>query len=169
MSVRQIIINGRLGFDPEVKKSTTGVEFTSLRLAYNTPNSDIATWYNVTVWDAGLQKFCKTMKKGSSIIVIGDYSDNIYTNKNTGAPEIGRDIRATSINYGLTGGKKNEETENHVVQTTPQPQPVPMAVAKASVVQTTSQQPAPMTVAETSEVKQDNPFDVPQGDDGLPF
>ena len=155
MSVRQIIIDGRLGFDPVVKKSTTGVEFTSLRLAYNTPNSDVTTWYNVTVWDAGLQKFCKTMKKGSSIIVIGDYSDNIYTNKNTGTPEIGREIRANSINYCLTGGgKKNEETENNAVQTTPQPQPA---------------QPVPMPVAETSAVKQDNPFDVPSKDDDLPF
>lgn len=154
MSVRQIIIDGRLGFDPEVKKTTNGGEFTALRLAYNTPNSDVATWYNVTVWDAGLQKFCKTMKKGSSIIVIGDYSDNIYTNKNTGTPEIGREIRANSINYCLTGGsKKNEETENHAVQTTPQPQP----------------QPAPMTVVETPVVKQDNPFDAPSQDEDLPF
>ena len=154
--MRQIIIDGRLGFDPVVKKSTTEVEFTSLRLAYNTLNSDVTTWYNVTVWDAGLQKFCKTMKKGSSIIVIGDYSDNIYTNKNTGTPEIGREIRANSINYCLTSGsKKNEVTENQpAVQTTPPPQPA---------------QPAPMPVAETSAVKQDNPFDVPPQSDDLPF
>lgn len=159
--MRQIIIDGRLGFDPVVKKSTTGLEFTSLRLAYNTPNSDVTTWYNVTVWDAGLQKFCKTMKKGSSIIVVGDYSDNIYTNKNTGTPEIGREIRANSINYCLTSGKKTDETENHpvvqtttAVQTTPPPQPA---------------QPAPMPVAETSAVQQDNPFDVPPQSDDLPF
>lgn len=158
MSVRVMTIMGRLGFDPVVKKSTTGVEFTSLRLAHNTPNSDVSTWYNVTVWDAGLQKFCKSMKKGSSIIVMGDYSDNIYTNKNTGAPEIGREIRANSINYCLTSGKKTDETENQpVVQTTPPPQPAQPA------------QPAPMTVAETSAVKQDNPFDVPSKDDDLPF
>lgn len=96
------------------------------------------------------------MKKGSSIIVIGDYSDNIYTNKNTGTPEIGREIRANSINYCLTGGsKKNEETENQtVVQTTPPPQPA---------------QPAPMPVAETSAVQQDNPFDVSPQSDDLPF
>ena len=95
------------------------------------------------------------MKKGSSIIVVGDYSDNIYTNKNTGTPEIGREIRANSINYCLTSGKKTDETENHpVVQTTPPPQPA---------------QPAPMPVAETSAVQQDNPFDVPPQSDDLPF
>ena len=145
-----MIVNGHLGNDPEVKTTKSGAAYTTFRIAnseYGDPENS-AYWFTVTVWDSGLQNFCKSLKKGSFIIIDGDYSNRIYTSNKTGAAEIGNDLRATSIYFG--GGAKRDENESGNNQ------------ASASKPAASTPAPQPAAPAPTSDA-------APAADDDLPF
>lgn len=130
-----MIVTGHLGNDPEVKTTKGGTPYTTFRIA-NSEYGDAENstyWFTVTVWESGLQNFCKSLKKGSLVIVDGDYSNRIYTSNKTGAAEIGNDLRASSIHFG--GGAKREDTDNAAQKpaaTAPAPQPAASAPAPAA-------------------------------------
>lgn len=150
--MRSISIMGRLGGDPEIKSTKEGKTFCTFRLASQENNEQNTSWYSVSVWENGLQNFCKFLKKGSAIIVKGDYSDRIYQSK-TGVWEIGRDIRAHAIYFTMSTPKNDDSTVTTTQQpqpqvvTVPQPQPQVVAVSQPLIqsVAVPQAQPQPVT------------------------
>ena len=110
----------------------------------------------------GIQNFCKVLKKGSSVTVVGDPTERIYTSQKTGMPEIGRDIKAFTIGFNPGGLKKDDESEAEQGQSAPQP--------AAAVVKQPQAQPNPQP--KQTESAQDVEFtgtnDASEADD-LPF
>lgn len=153
--MRKMIVTGHLGTDPEVRTTKNGNNYTTFRIANNEYGEDNASWITVTVWDSTQQNFCKNLKKGYSVIVDGDYSDRIYTNK-AGQPEISRDLRSNAIYFG--GSQKREEDT-----TSQQPQP---QVAVVTPKQTTI---APTAASVQVVQETTSPLPVQEDDSDLPF
>lgn len=124
--MRVLTVQGYLGTDPEFKTTKNGSTYATFRLASNevkdkdANGNQITYWYTVFVWDSALQNFCKVLKKGSSVTVVGDPTDRIYTSQKTGLPEIGRDIKAGMIGFNPIGQKREEEGEADTHTSTPQ-------------------------------------------------
>lgn len=89
--MRKLIVTGRLGGDPEVKTTKNGTAYTTFRIANQEYGDENTSWITVTVWDSAQQNFCKNLKKGSSVIIDGDYTDRIYISNKNKQPETGRD------------------------------------------------------------------------------
>lgn len=113
--MRKLIVNGHLGADPEVKTTKNGNKYTTFRMANSeyTDENNATYWFNVTVWDTFLQNWCiNNLKKGSFVLVDGEYSNRLYTSNKTGAYDIGNDIRAASVHFG-GGSKRDGETPSN--------------------------------------------------------
>lgn len=132
--IRTITIDGFLGTAPEVKTTSNGREFTTFRVANRAYGDaeNVTYWFSVTVWEAGLQKFCQSLKKGSAVIITGDYNDRTYKSNVTGTDEIGRDIRATAIHFPTVGRREDDSQAGQTAPATPQASPAKPAVAKAA-------------------------------------
>lgn len=130
--MRTLTVMGYLGGDPEFKSTKNGANLVTFRLGNNElgekdENGQPKTvWYTVTVWDGSLYNFCKYLKKGSGVVVGGDYSDRIYMSNKTGQCEISRDIKANSI-YFFPSGKKDSDQTAPQAAAQPKPQPQPQA------------------------------------------
>ena len=79
-------IIGRLCEDVELKKTTDGKKFSTIRLAVNRPFKNSEGTYdtdflNVTVFDAYCDSIKSYLKKGSSLAVKGRIALNEYVNK----------------------------------------------------------------------------------------
>ena len=107
--MRKISVQGHLGGDPEIKTTKNGTAYTTFRIANTEYGEENPTWMTVTVWDSAQQNFCKNLKKGSGVIVDGDYSDRIYVSTKTNQPEIGRDIRSHAIYFAMSSNKKEDD------------------------------------------------------------
>ena len=165
--MRVLSVQGYLGTDPEFKTTKNGSSYVTFRLASNEPKdkdangNQITYWYTVFVWDSALQNFCKVLKKGSSVTVVGDPTDRVYTSQKTGLPEIGRDIKAAMIGFNQGGQRKEDNGEQEAGTSAPQAAQAP-AQAKA--------QPQPQPTANATVPEPTIEFaDAGEGADDLPF
>lgn len=147
-------IMGRLGGDPQLKETKNGTQYLQFRLANNAFGDPDGTtfWLTVTVWDGRCMKVAKTLKKGSTVEVEGDYSDRVYTNNNTGKTEIGRDISATAIYFASS--PKDENNPNNMRTEPPATDLAPME----SKTHVPASQPPASTNVDTPKVDEDLPF-----------
>lgn len=100
-----IHIAGHLGADPEVRYTPNGNKVTSLRLAARTrrKGQDDTIWYRITVWGDQFDRMMPHLKKGSSLIVIGDLQKpEIYTAKD-GSNQVSIDVTAHHLMFSPFG------------------------------------------------------------------
>lgn len=96
---------GNLGADPEVRFTPNGNKVTTLRLAAKArrSGSDETIWWRVTVWGDQFDKLIAHLKKGSSVMVIGDmHKPEIYTAKD-GTPQVSLNMTAYNISFSPFG------------------------------------------------------------------
>lgn len=135
--MRKLIVTGRLGGDPEVKLTQSNKNYTTFRVASQEYGEENTMWFTVTVWDSALQHFCTNLKKGTSVIIDGDYSDHTYVSKISNQVEISRDIRANSVYFGALPLKDDSNMAQQPTVTTQPVQAAPttqkQSKAKAAV------------------------------------
>ncbi len=98
-------IAGNLGADPVTRFTATGQKVTTFTVAVNTKRGEnvSTTWYRVTVWGDRFEKMMTYLKKGSSVIVIGELQKpEIWTDKE-GRPQIRLEITADIIRFSPFG------------------------------------------------------------------
>lgn len=159
--IRRIEFDGFLGTNPEVKTTSNGHQYTSFRVANRVYGDaeNVTYWFSVTVWDAGLQKFCQSLKKGSAVVILGNYTDRTYKSNITGQDEISRDVRAISIDFPSVGRR---EDDAQTAQTAPaKGNEAPADVSKPAKVDT-----KPVSVNESAST---NAALAEGTDDDLPF
>lgn len=106
-----IHIAGHLGADPEVRYTPNGNKVTTLRLAARTrrKGQDDTIWYRITVWGDQFDRMMPHLKKGSSLIVIGDLQKpEIYVGKD-GSNQVSIDVTAHHLMFspfGKSGGEQ---------------------------------------------------------------
>lgn len=161
--IRRIEFDGFLGTNPEVKTTSNGHQYTSFRVANRVYGDaeNVTYWFSVTVWDASLQKFCQSLKKGSAVVILGNYNDRTYKSNVTGQEEISRDVRAIAIDFPSVGRR---EDDTQAAQT------APTQVNEAPAPAETEQAPAPAAPAKSKAKPAAAPAAPAEGaDDDLPF
>lgn len=102
MNIIQIM--GNLGAEPETRFTASGQKVTSLRLASNSKKGgkDETTWWKVTIWGDRFDKMMPYLKKGSSLIVVGEMSMNMYTDKE-GRQQASLEVNAEFLRFSPFG------------------------------------------------------------------
>ena len=121
--MRQIELTGHLVADAERKISKTGKEYLSFRIGSNEFNdkddqgNQRTYWFNVTTFNQRHFGIAQYLTKGKPIIVVGDYSDRLYQNRE-GNCEIARDIMANAIYFNSDGNGNNNDNGKQTKATT---------------------------------------------------
>ena len=113
--MNRITIMGRLGSDPEVRFTSTGLKVTTLRVATNDRKSngqEDTIWWRVTIWGEQMDKIMSYFKKGSAIIAIGRMSKPEIYNNRDGVPTISLNMVAFDISFSPFGKSENSNQNN---------------------------------------------------------
>ena len=161
--MREITITAHVVVDAEIKSSKVdGQPYLSMKVANNEfkekndkgENVYDTTYYLVTSFNKRHLKMANYYKKGSSLIIVGDYSDSIYTSATSGKTLINRNIIASEIYFNSTDRK---DTRNGAAQ------------AAQSSVQNTTQPATIETVKVTTPIIPTVNTAQVMNDDDLPF
>ena len=104
MSVNKAILIGRLGVDPELRKTGSGTSVVNFRMATSDRRKDgdqwvdHTEWHNVTVWGRSAENVDKYCSKGKEVYVEGRIQTRKYTDK-TGAERYSTEIVADNIRF----------------------------------------------------------------------
>jgi len=89
--LNKVFLMGRLTFDPELRRTPSGIAVTELRMATTRswPGRDgerreETLFIDVTVWDRQAETCCQYLRKGSSVHVEGFLRMDNWEDKNTG-------------------------------------------------------------------------------------
>lgn len=111
-------IAGNLGRDPETRFTPSGLKVTNLTVAtaVRKGGKDETVWWRVTVWGDRFDKMMSYLKKGSSVIVIGDMSKpEIWTDKE-GRPQVNMEMTADIIRFSPFGNPNKTEQSGQSTQ-----------------------------------------------------
>ena len=128
--MKQILVDGRLGRDAELRVSANGRKYVSFSLANNThvKNEDKTTWYDVTCFDTNtVENRLEYLKKGKLIFVSGVYDAKAYMGKD-GIMRVSESILADRISFIQVGNKNDGQNQQTPAEATVQTQ-----TAQASV------------------------------------
>ena len=109
--LNQIVIMGRLGKDPELRRTQSGTAVTSFRLAVDRDFKDKQTgeratdWITCVAWRGTAEFVEKYFSKGSLAVVSGRLQMRDWTDKD-GNKRISAEVQVDSIYFG--GVKRNE-------------------------------------------------------------
>lgn len=98
-------IAGFLGADPEERFTSSGKRVVSLRVATKVRKGgqDDTVWWRVSIWDNEHDRMLPYLKKGSSVIVIGDMDKpETYVAKD-GSTQISMSMSARMIKFSPFG------------------------------------------------------------------
>lgn len=108
-----IQIAGHLGADAETRFTPSGQKVVNLRVATNSRrgNKDETIWWRVTLWGDRFDKLLPYLKKGSSLIIIGEMSKpEIYVDKE-GNSQVTLNITAEIIRFSPFGKGEKQSGE----------------------------------------------------------
>lgn len=100
-----IEIFGNLVADPESRVTPSGIRVTNIRLACNTRRNgkDETMWWRITLWGTTFDKMLPHLKKGSSLIAIGEMSKpEIYVDKE-GNQQVSLSMTAECLRFNPFG------------------------------------------------------------------
>ena len=103
--MNKITIAGHLGADPETRFTSTGKKVTTIRVATRTRKGtqEDTIWWRVTLWDDRFEKMMPHFKKGSPIIVYGDFhKPEIYQDRE-GKSHVSTELTAIDIQFSPFG------------------------------------------------------------------
>ncbi len=114
--MNQITIAGRLGNDPEIRYTSSGMKVSSFRVAANSRKGgkDETIWYRVTIWGDQFDKMMPHIKKGTALIIAGELGKPEIYNDREGRPQISLNVTAYHISFspfGSGSGKSNAEPQ----------------------------------------------------------
>lgn len=113
--LNRVVLQGRLGNDPELKTTPNGVEVVSLNVACDRDRKDAngerqTDWISVQAWRNTAKFISQYFTKGSSILVEGRLQTRSYTDKD-GNKRTAFDVVADSVHF--CGGKSEQGRENY--------------------------------------------------------
>ena len=153
-----ITVSGNLAADPEILTKQDGSNYTKLRIGnheYSDGKDGNTKWF--TVFYPRTDGIVNALKKGSGVIAIGDYSDNIYNSQTRGA-DIDRIISAYKLDFFSTGTKRDDSQ-----------QPRQTTAPVASPAQSQSEQKPAAAKKTTAKAPTLPPAPAADGVDDLPF
>ena len=110
--LNQIIIEGNLGADPEMKmfKEETLATFSLAHTPRTKVNGQYedgdTTWFRVTFWNSKSDAVLENLKKGDRVMVIGKLTQSTYTNK---SGEVKTSLEIAGNNFYMTAKTPNRQ------------------------------------------------------------
>ena len=158
--MRTITVTGNLAADPEILTRQDGTNYTKLRIGnheYSDGKDGNTKWF--TAFYPRTDGIINALKKGSGVLVMGDYADNIYQSQTRGT-DIDRIISAYKIDFFSTGTKRDDNQQPRLAPApvaSPAPTPTPAENKPTATKKTTSKAPTPPT-APAADGVDDLPF-----------
>lgn len=108
MTIATIQILGRLGKDPELRKTQAGTSVCSLSLAVSdgTKDNQHTTWFRANLWERAADTVAKHFKKGDLIFISGSPVSREWESKD-GQKQTSLDVQVQR--WAFAGGKKSDE------------------------------------------------------------
>jgi len=69
--MNQVFIMGRLGADPELRKTKSGKKVVTISVGESRRREDRTDWHRVEFWEEAAENICRYFKKGSLILITG--------------------------------------------------------------------------------------------------
>ena len=116
-----IYIAGNLGGDPVTRFTPGGQKVTTFNIATNVKKGEntITIWYKITIWGDRFDKMMTYIKKGSSLIVIGELQKpEIWTDKE-GRPQVTLEVWAEILRFSPFGRSDKEQSGTTASSRTP--------------------------------------------------
>ncbi len=119
--LNKVFLMGRLTFDPELRRTSTGTAVSELRLATTRswPGRDgerreETLFIDVTVWDRQAENCCQYLRKGSSVHVEGALKMDTWDDKTTGEKRSKVRVHADRVQFldmrrGDGGGSPDDD------------------------------------------------------------
>lgn len=169
MSMKQITLDGRLGGDAEIKKSSNGRDYIRFEIANDSfvDGANKTEWFNVTCFDPFIvSKKSDFLKKGRYVIIQGTWKSEVTNNK--GTIYLNHYVTANNIELPSFGTKRENSNEVQVSTFTGGTRSAEVTTghvqeAQQTPVQSAASAPQPQAVASQA---------APAGwnnDDDLPF
>ena len=82
--INKVILIGRLGIDPTLKTTASGMSYARFSLATNKmikDQSPITQWHRIVVWGKMAEHCSRYLKKGHHVYVEGELRSNEYEDK----------------------------------------------------------------------------------------
>lgn len=99
---------GRLGNDPEVRHTPNGFKITTFNLACNFKTNE-TQWFKVFIYNTQYDKMISFLKKGSSVVVIGELqAPKIYTAA-SGETKVSLEVKALHLAFNPFAKAENKE------------------------------------------------------------
>lgn len=120
--MQKIILQGRLGNDAEVKSTQSGKQFVTFRMATNVRRTgqngveNVTYWWRINSFNAGPVAMAQYLKKGKPVIVIGQYTNSLYNNPQSGLVTIDNDVLADVIDFVDSENPNNQNNGQGGVQ-----------------------------------------------------
>ena len=120
--LNQIVITGRLGKEPELRKTQTGKSVCSISLACDTDFKDEegnrkTDWIDCVMWNQQADFFCKHFHKGDAASVTGRLQTRRWTDKD-GKNRIAMEILVSNV-YFAGRHSDSSNTVNEAEATAP--------------------------------------------------
>lgn len=111
-----IQIAGHLGSDVETRFTPDGHKVSTIRVATNVRRNgkDETIWWRVSLWGDRFDKMLAYLKKGSSIIVVGEFvRAEVYTDRD-GRQQISLEVRAEFLRFSPFGRTDRQGQEGQM-------------------------------------------------------
>lgn len=107
-----VVIQGRLGRDPERKTTNTGKSYATFSLACqrDAKGGDEVDWFNVVAWEHSADFVCQWFHKGDMALVRGRLQTGRYTGRD-GVEKKTTDIIADHVYFSSSRKDAEAETE----------------------------------------------------------
>lgn len=110
MSLNRVILQGRLGADPELRTTPAGVEVATVNIAVDRDRKDAdgnrqSDWVTIVAWRGTAKFLCQYFQKGRMILVEGRLQMRNWTDKE-GNKRTSAEVVADNVYFG--DSKHNE-------------------------------------------------------------
>ena len=103
MSVNNVILMGRLGKDPELRKTQQGTSVASFSLAVDRNGKDAGTdWLDIVAWSGTAEFASKYLRAGRQVVVVGRLQTRKWEDKN-GGKRTAVEVVADKIHFADSG------------------------------------------------------------------
>lgn len=123
--INHVIINGYLGKDPEVKKTSTGKSVCNFSICQSRKDSNgnkISKWYQINAWEKTADFLGLQCKKGDMILVDGHMDYREY--ESNGQRRYVQEVIADTITFERQGNNHAESAQTAQPQTSYEQQSV---------------------------------------------
>lgn len=113
--LNHIVLQGRLGSDPELKVTPNGVEVCTVNIAVDRDRKDAngerqSDWVTITAWRGTAKFLANNFSKGRMILIEGRLQMRNYTDRD-GNERTAAEVVAENVYFG--DSKKEEEGSNY--------------------------------------------------------